>query len=445
MRKSSASGAGVKPHPGDAAAGVARRARAAHRPVGAESRAPPEALLNAVSPLVASHVPAALVSDFDIYAPARPGEDFHAAWVRFQAATDAPLLWSPRYGGHWIAMRGEDIAAIFADHARFSSQRNVLPPLARPAPLGALGLDPPEHGAFRAFLNDGLSPRVVRGLEPEVRRLATELVDEIAPRGGCDFIADYADILPMAMFLRLVDLPLADRVMLAGWAAENTRNPDPEQRNAAARQIRAYLRPHLAARRARPGADMLSRIVTAEPDGRPITEAEALGAATHLMIAGLDTVASLLGFVMRFLAIYPEHRRALRDDPALLPGAVKELIRRFPLVIQAREVRADLDLHGTVLRRGDLVALPTMLHNLDPALYPDPLAVDWRRPVMSTCTFGAGIHRCPGAPLGQRELAITLETWLARIPDFALDDQAPAPRVLGGIVATLDRLPLRWA
>ncbi|WP_293679867.1 cytochrome P450 [uncultured Phenylobacterium sp.] len=393
---------------------------------------------------IPAHVPAHLVTNFDIYAPAAPGEDFHAAWVRFQASTDQPYLWSPRYGGHWIAMRGEDLIEIHADSEAFSSVRNVLPPVARPVPLGALVLDPPDHADFRAFLSAGLSPRVVRGVEPDVRALAEDLVAAIAPRGACDFVADYADVLPLTVFLRLADLPVADRTLLAGWAAENTRNPDPQARNAAARNIRGYLRPVLAQRRARPGEDLLSRVVRAQVQGRPITEAEALGAATHLTIAGLDTVASLLGFVMRFLASHPGHRRALVDDPGLIPGAVKELIRRFPLVIQSREVRRDLTRNGVAFRAGDLIAVPSMLYNLDARIYPDPLAVDWRRSVMATCSFGAGIHRCPGAPLGQRELAMTLETWLAAIPDFEIDPERAPAQAQGGIVATLDRLPLRW-
>ncbi|WP_293677191.1 cytochrome P450 [uncultured Phenylobacterium sp.] len=389
-------------------------------------------------------MPAHLVTDFDIYAPARPGEELHAAWVRFQASTDQPYLWSPHYGGHWIVMCSEDLIDIHADSERFSSVRNVLPAVARPVPLGALVQDPPEHADFRSFLNAGLSPRVVRGVERDVRALAVELVAGIAPRGRCDFIADYAEILPLTVFLRLAGLPVADRALLADWAAQNTRNPDPQARNAAARNIRAYLRPVLAARRERPGDDLLSRVVVAQVQGRPITEAEALGAATHLTIAGLDTVASLLGFVMRFLASHPAHRRALCEDPGLIPGAVKELIRRFPLVVQAREVRQDMERLGVSLRAGDLVAVPSMLYNLDPAIYPDPLTVDWRRPVMATCSFGAGIHRCPGAPLGQRELSLTLEAWLARIPDFEIDPSVEPPREQAGIVATLDRLPLHW-
>ena len=116
---------------------------------------------------------------------------------------------------------------------------------------------------------------------------------------------------------------------------------------------------------------------------------------------------------------------------------------RFPLVVMSRETRADTDLLGVAVKAGDMVTIPTMLFNLDARQYPDPLAVDWDRPVLTTTTFGSGPHRCPGAPLGQREITLALEEWLPRIPDFVV---APARivTVKGGIVATLDRLPLIW-
>jgi len=390
-----------------------------------------------------AHVPENLVVDFDVYDPAAPGEDFHAAWVRFQAETPHPLVWSDRYGGHWIAVRGRDVFDVYGDHERFSSEVNTVPPATSRAPLGAIVLDPPQHAPFRSFLNTGLSPKAVRELEPGVRELAIRLIEGFRPDGGCDFIKAFADVLPLTVFLDLVDVPLADRVMLAEWSAIVTKVTDVEVRDTASRNLRNYLRPLIAERRARPGEDMLSRIVHAEVDGRPLSDEEAVGACTHLLIAGLDTVSSLLGFIMRFLARNPEQRRQLVDDPSRIRGAVKELIRRFPLVVMSREVRQDIELHGVSLRRGDMITIPSMLYNLDATEYPDPLAVDWGRPVLATCTFGAGVHRCPGAPLGQREVTIALEEWLPRIPDFWIDESLPQT-VKGGVVATLDRLPLRW-
>jgi cytochrome P450 len=391
-----------------------------------------------------SNVPPDRVTDFDVYAPAAPGEDFHAAWVRFQTSTPHRVVWSARYGGHWIATRGQDVMAIHADHARFSSGANTVPPATSRAPLGAIVLDPPEHAPFRAFLDIGLSPRVVRAQEPLIRTLAIDLIEGFRQDGGCEFIGDFADVLPLTVFLNFVDVPLADRAKLARWASQVTRVTDIAVRDAASRSLRDYLRPLLAARRARPGTDLLSEIVQADIDGRPITDTEAVGACTHLMVAGLDTVSSLLGFVMRFLADNPAHRRFLSEDSRRIAGAVKELIRRFPLVVTSREVREDLDLDGVTITAGQMITIPTILYNLDPEIYADPLAINWNRPVLATCTFGAGVHRCPGAPLGQRETTIVLTEWLARIPDFAVTER-DSVRVSGGIVATLNRLPLRWA
>lgn len=390
-----------------------------------------------------THVPRELIVDLDVYNPAALGEDFHAAWVRIQKTAKRPLVWSPRYGGHWIAMGGEDILNIYRDHERFSSAANTVPPSTSRKPLGALHMDPPQHAPFRAFLNDGLSPKVVRGLAPGVRTLAIELIDSFKPRGGCEFIGEFANVLPLTVFLNLVDLPLADRNMLAGWASAATHETGVQKRDAASRAIRDYLVPVILERRRGLGEDMLSRIVHAKVDGRSLTNDEAVAACTHLLIAGLDTVSSMLGFVMRFLASNPDHRLLLIREPERIPSAVKELIRRFPLVVMAREVRADTDFQGVTLKGGDMIVIPTMLFNLDERQYPDPLAVEWDRPVLGTCTFGAGVHRCPGAALGLREVAIALEEWLIRIPEFHVDESQPIT-VNGGIVATIDRLPLRW-
>jgi cytochrome P450 len=199
----------------------------------------------------------------------------------------------------------------------------------------------------------------------------------------------------------------------------------------------------MARRRENPGEDLLSKIATTLIDGRPITESEALGAATHLVGAGLDTVASLLGFVMLHLARHPEQRRVLVAEPAKIPAAAQELIRRFPLVVMAREVRADGAYLGTELKKGEMVAIPSPFYNLDPEVYADPLTVDWDRPIKGLCTFGHGVHRCPGAVLGRSELIIVLEEWLSRIPEFEVAAGTEVP-VQGGIVAKVLSLPLTW-
>lgn len=388
-------------------------------------------------------VPDHLVVDFDVYQPTHDAEAFHQAFVDFQRATPHPLVWTPHHGGHWIAVRGRDVHDLYADHARFSSRHYFVPAAPDQVPMGAFTLDPPEHQPFRAFLNAGLSPRIVAGKSPFVRRLAIDLAGKLATHGGCNFISEFADVLPLTVFLDLVELPVVDREQLGRLADIATRDADPDHRVDALGRLAAYLEPHLSRRRGRPGEDLLSRAANAVICGRPITAAECLGAAIHIMGAGLDTVSSLFSFVMLFLARNPQHRRALVENPDLIPIAAMELVRRFPVVVMVRQVRVDMEYQGVSLRQGEMVAIPTAFFNLDESIHERPLEVDWNRRIDRVLTFGNGPHRCPGAVLGRNELVIGLQEWLRRIPDFAVAPGATIP-VAGGTVAKILDLPLVW-
>lgn len=396
-----------------------------------------------VGPRVPAHVPPHLIVDFDIYNPTTDANRFHDAFVEFQRATPHPFVWSTQHGGHWIAVRGPDVHALYADHERFSSRYFFVPAALEQVPMGALTLDPPEHQPFRAFLNAGMTPKIFAGRNEFVRQLAGELTASLAPARRCEFISQMGDVLPLSVFLDLVDLPIRDRELLGALADGTVRDPDPGKRVAAMEGLAAYLAPHLDARRGGQGDDLLSRAVNATVAGRPVTAAESLGAAIHLLMAGLDTVSSLFSFVMLFLAQNPRHRRALVDNPDLIPAASIELIRRFPIVTMARQARADFTIEGTEFRQGDMVAIASHLFNLDPSIYERPLEVDWARPVHKILTFGNGPHRCPGALLGRNELVIGLQEWLRRIPDFELE-AGTVVSVCGGTVAKITRLPLVW-
>ena len=403
--------------------------------------------MTVASPSIEHPAPAAVppgrVVDFDIYNPAADAEQFHQAFVDFQRATAAPLVWTPHHGGHWIAVRGQDVYDLYADHERFSSRHYFVPATPMQGSLGAFTLDPPQHRPFRAFLNTGISGKVVAAKATLVRQLAADLAEQLAGRGGCNFLTDFADVLALTVFLGLVDLPFSDREKLSALVEMAARDPDPAQRIAGIGQIAEYLMPYIEQRRARPGDDLLSHAVNADIDGRPISLEEAIGASIHLMGAGLDTVSSLFCFSMALLARQPQLRRQLVEDPELIPTAANELIRRFPVVVMVRQVRADMEYLGVSLRQGEMVAIPTPFYNLDESVYERPLEVDWSRKVGKLLSFGNGPHRCPGAVLGRTELVIGLQEWLKRIPDFAIAPGATIP-VVGGTVAKILSLPLLW-
>ncbi|MDE2596964.1 MAG: cytochrome P450 [Sphingomonadales bacterium] len=391
-----------------------------------------------------AHVPADRVVDIDIYALPGQREDFHRAWKALQDAA-LPLVWTPRNEGHWIALGGAVLAEVQSDHERFSNRVIVLPKsvgeLHRLIPTT---IDPPEHRPYRKLLNDGMALARVRRMHDEIRAAAAALIEPVVPLGRCDFTGDFAEILPIRIFLALVDLPLADAPRLRLWASAMTR-PDPPIPFEAGRQaFFDYLDPIIAARREAPGDDLLSRMITADMGGRRLDRDEALSLCTQVLIAGVDTVVNFLGFVMLFLARDPAARAALAgmDFNGVL-AATHELFRRFGLVTIGRTVRADMAFHGCTLKAGEMVCVPTQVHGLDETVNPDPLRVDFARRGARHSAFGSGPHMCPGQELARAEVAITIQEWLRRIPDFRLAPDAD-PGCSGGIVGQVNRVILEW-
>jgi len=184
-------------------------------------------------------------------------------------------------------------------------------------------------------------------------------------------------------------------------------------------------------------------LTKAQVDGRPITDEELVPMVSLLLIGGLDTVASAMGFAARFLAGSPARRQELIDHPERIPGAVEELLRRFPVVNQGRMVLNDMDYKGVAMKAGDQILMPTTLHGLDDRQFENPMEVNFQRPTPIHSTFGNGAHRCPGSLLARTELKIFLEEWLKRIPNFRIKPGETAG-VRAGVNATIFHLPLVW-
>jgi cytochrome P450 len=165
----------------------------------------------------------------------------------------------------------------------------------------------------------------------------------------------------------------------------------------------------------------------------------------NLLFGGLDTVAAMIGMVALHLARHPEDQRLLRERPELLPEAADELMRRYPTVAVSRNAVENVEIDGVIIRRGDLVYLPSVLHNLDPSSFDGPEEVRFDRglnPVSHT-TMGVGAHRCVGAGLARMEVIMFLREWLGGMPEFTLDPDKPV-RMKGGNVGACTSLPLVW-
>lgn len=391
------------------------------------------------------NVPEARVMDFDIYRSFPPGVDFHQGWRELMDAAPYPLMWTPHNGGHWIVLTGALSDTVMSDSERFSN-RTVLVPKETAGEayrLIPLSLDPPEHRPFRNLLNDNLSPRALGGIDAEIRALTVSLIEGFRPNGRCDFIPEFAEQLPVRIFMQIVDLPVADLPKLKHLADQFTRPDGSLTYPEVAQLFREYLEPVIADRRGKDGTDMISRMVNGKVGGRDLTDVEAQNICMQVLVGGLDTVVNFMGFTLSFLAREHELRRAIAADPSLIDDALLEFFRRFPLVSSSREVRNDVEFEGVTLKAGDMVMAPTVVVALDETMNDDPLAFQLGRPGRRHSTFGKGSHTCPGAHLARMEMKIILQEWFARIPEFRLADRSGLDYG-NGIVGTVKPFILEW-
>ncbi|GGC02977.1 cytochrome P450 [Novosphingobium endophyticum] len=392
------------------------------------------------------HIPAELVRDFDLYDIPGSADDVQAAFAAIQQACP-DIFWTPHNGGHWVATRGDDIIAMQRDFGHFSHKHIVLPPMPEGTPRQIpLEMDPPEHARYRRPLMQALMPAIVAELESTVRDVAIAAIEKVLPQGECEFIEDFAKVLPIHVFLELVNLPLADKAVLLPLAEDSVRGRDAETRLRAHMEMGAYLIDKVRARRDNPGNDLLSKLVNVDlGDGR-ISEKEAVDYATLVLFGGLDTVAGMIGFIARFLALNPGHRRQLvkrLDDDAYLKNAIEELIRRHGLANTARVIVEDFDYNGVHFRAGDRILPANLFVGIDDRLNDAPLVVDFERAKPVHAAFGNGAHACPGAVLARREVRIFLQEWLSRIPDFQIRPET-RPILATGMVNGVLRLELVW-
>ena len=391
----------------------------------------------AIMDKVPDNVPPELVVDFDMYAPPGfdPG-DPHGAWKIFQD-NNPDIVWTPHYGGHWIVNRAEDIDFVQMNPDRFSNTESFIPRNVLP-PQYPVNLDPPDHAKYRRLIMPHLMPKALKQAFADARETAIRIINELGPTGQCEFIGDFAAAMPHITFLSLVGQPVEHREFLRSLVVSPT---DPRAAgNWVIRQN--YVREVIADRRANPRDDIVSHIVRAEVDGKAVDDDTLAGIIILVLGGGVDTVASTMGFMAKFLADNPKHRRQLQDDPKLQQKAIEEFVRRYGISNLGRITARDTDHKGVTFRKGDMVIMPFPLYGLDERVTPDPLAVDFNRRAMHS-GFGRGIHTCAGAVLARGELMIFLEEWLTRIPEFRVaDEQRMHCRT--GIINNVESLPLQW-
>jgi cytochrome P450 len=321
-------------------------------------------------------------------------------------------------------------------------------------PLIPLGIDPPEHTQYRKLLDHLFSPKRMDTLQDGITARANEIIDEFIDAGEVNFTTDFAVPFPSSVFCELMGWPQSDRNMLIKLKNDcfqpgGGKVTDPEevakiQRNGA-REIYAYFSAAIEERKKNPSDDMVSGLLAADFDGRPLKHDEILDICYTLVLGGLDTVTATLTQFWAFLAQNPDKRDRIAKDPEVIPLAVEELLRWVtPAPYLFRRAARDTELGGCPIAAGDFVIGSLAHANLDPDEFPDPFNVDFDRPAVRHITFGPGNHRCLGSHLARRELQIALREWHQRIPTYEIAPDSNLEVIPPRALRDIDNLKIVW-
>lgn len=390
-----------------------------------------------------AHVPPECVVDFDYFNPPgmERGEDVFTAFKHLHDLPD--IVWTPRNGGHWIATRADDMRWIRSEPLLFSRKESVVPAGMMSGLMPPTNIDPPYHARFRAVLNPFFTPAAVSRLEDGIRETTVELIEGFRPDGACEFVEDFGRIMPVNVFLSLLHLPTEQRAQFLEWGRGYINAPDQASKDRAAATVAAFLAGVLDEREAHPGDDLFSAIAAWRRNPRFQSEEEVIGMAMVSFLAGLDTVTGLLSFTALHLATHPEARCRLAQEPAIVPRAAEEYIRRHGLSNSGRLITDNVTRNGVTMKKGDILLVIDALCSMDERACAHAMDIDFDRDDPVQDTFGNGVHRCVGEHLARLEMRIFLEEWTKRIPEFRLDPEKP-PVTYSGVVIGVARLGLLW-
>jgi cholest-4-en-3-one 26-monooxygenase len=387
-----------------------------------------------------------MTRDFDLldggWYARQPYDDW--AWMR----EHAPVHWDAK-NELWALTRYADVLAAEKDPTTFSSRR-------APRPHGdhlpmMISMDDPEHGRRRKLVSRGFTPRRVRDHESTIRRICTEIIDRVAPRGQCDFVWDIAAPLPLLLIADLLGFPSSSYDDLLRWSDDliraTTVDPAPDVAHAgmnAMLEFREFQLAVIADRRVAPHDDLVSILCEAEIDGERLDDESIISETLLILIGGDETSRHVMTDGMLTLLDHPDQLEILRADPGAIEVGVEELLRWVsPIKNMARTVTRDVELHGETLHEGDQVILMYPSANRDANVFDYPDRLDVRRDPNPHVAFGFGPHFCLGASLARLELRVMFSELLRRLPDLHLAGD-PLPRRSSNFISGPEAMPVAF-
>jgi len=392
--------------------------------------------------------------DMDIFTRTVPHDKFKILRNQY------PVYWNEEEDpepGFWCITKYDDIVAVSNDTDTYSSaqginiyyERDVDPAITGGLIGNMITMDPPMHTTYRKIAAPFFTLSAIQKLEPRIRELTNEILDEVAPRGECEFMQDVAAKLPIAMICEIMGVPESDHGLIFDWSNKMIGLEDPElvpireEGFATIMQVYQYGQEMVAERRKHPKDDLITAMAQAMPEDSPVPPMLLDGFFLLMVIAGNETTRNTISGGMQALIEHPGQRRKLLDDPGLIPTAVEEILRWVsPVVYMRRTATRDTELRGVSIAEGDKVVMWYPAANRDEEAFANPDTFDVTRDPNPHLAFGIGRHRCLGARLAQLQLRIIFTELLRRFPDMEITGDVT--RVRTNFINGIKKMPVKF-
>ncbi len=378
-----------------------------------------------------------LLSDLEHWEDGPPQEIFE------RMRSECPVHWSPKIteypeeAGFWSVTTADDVLEVSRDWQTYSSATGITALTDAILPLELtqamfIGMDPPKHDRLKALFQRGFTPKRIAEHESEIRQIAKDVLDGVEGRESVELVNEVAQPFVSRVIGSFMGIPEGEdeiwaRLMNSMLAAND---PDINPEGVAAVMQRDVPEMFerctklIAERRENPTDDLTSVLVHAEIDGESLEEHEIVMGFFLLVAAGNDSTKATYCSAMRALMEDPSQKQQLLDDPSLIPSAVEEALRMFPAFAHFRRTATrDVELNGTMIKKGEKVVLWYVSSNRDETRYEDPNTFDVTRNPEHQAFGAGGRHFCLGTALARLELQILIEETLARFPGIELDGE----------------------
>jgi cytochrome P450 len=380
---------------------------------------------------------------------------------------EEPVSWVEEADGEgfWALTKHADISAVSRDFAKFTASRGIRIEQMASDELEArrtmMEFDPPQHARLRRLVQPGFTPKVIATYEAAFRLLAGHVLDEVLPLGEFDFVTEISRELPIRLLCRLLGVPESDAGLLVAWGDQMISNADPEYtpvvidkidtaeyrllpfRSPAALEVFRYAEEIAMERRHKPEDDIVTTLLTAEPDGQPLTDLEFKNFFTLMMVAGNETTRHTISHGLIYLLDHPAQMEQLRDDPTgLSAGATEEILRASSVTMHFRRTATEtVEMRGQAIKPGDRVVMWYPSANHDEEVFDRPFEFDIHRQPNDHLTFGTGRHVCLGASLARLEVRVVFEELLTRVSNFEITGDPD--RLRSNFINGIKHLPVR--